>query len=88
MTLTAKRVTKVGKKSERKESRAKTTIETATFSIPAGKSPTMAVKLNAAGRALLRRDHGRLPATLTIPQVFPKPGDHTAEDRPPSAAER
>ncbi len=37
-----------------------TTIGSATFSIPAGKSATVRLALNSAGRALLKADHGTL----------------------------
>jgi Bacterial Ig-like domain (group 3)/Carboxypeptidase regulatory-like domain len=43
-----------------------TTIGTATFSIPAGKSATVRLALNSAGRALLKADHGTLNASVTI----------------------
>ena len=77
MTLTAKGVKKIAKRALK---RAKTTtIGTATFSIPAGKSATVAVKLNSAGRALLRADHGRLRATLTITKSSPSPASTQLE---------
>ena len=37
---------------------------TATFSIPPGRSATIELKLNAAGRALLNADPGRLTRIL------------------------
>ena len=43
-----------------------TTIGTASFSISPGKTMTIDVKLNAAGRALLDMDHGHLNASLEI----------------------
>ncbi len=43
-----------------------TTIGTAHFTIAPGKTTTITVKLNAAGRALLKAHHGHLNATLTI----------------------
>lgn len=43
-----------------------TTIGIATFSIAMGKTATVLVRLSAPGRALLKTDHGRLNATLTI----------------------
>jgi trypsin len=49
------------------------TIATASFSIPGGETTTVKVKLNAAGRALLQADHGRLGARLTIVQLEPEP---------------
>jgi hypothetical protein len=57
-----------------KQRRSKTTtIGTAGFSIPAGKTATISLKLNGAGRALLSADHGRLNATLTILKSSPAP---------------
>ena len=50
-----------------------TTIGTASFSISPGKTTTIDVKLNAAGRALLSADHGRLSASLTILESSPSP---------------
>jgi hypothetical protein len=48
-------------------------IGTAGFSIPSGRSATVTVKLNSAGRALLASHHGRLSAKLVILPVFPGP---------------
>jgi hypothetical protein len=45
----------------------------ATFSIPPGKSATVELKLNAAGRALLKAGHGRLSARLRILKLSPAP---------------
>jgi Bacterial Ig-like domain (group 3) len=68
LTLTAKSAEKGKKK------RPKTTIiGTGKFSIPAGKSAPVPLTLNAAGRALLRADHGRLNATLAILTSSPAP---------------
>jgi hypothetical protein len=50
-----------------------TTIGTASFSIAAGKTVTLELKLNPAGRALLSAGHGRLNATLTILKSSPAP---------------
>lgn len=36
------------------------------FSIAAGKTGTVKLALNPAGATLLRKDHGRLPASLTL----------------------
>ncbi len=47
------------------------TIATAQFSVGAGKTATVHVDLNRVGRALLRADHGRLGAHLTILQSAP-----------------
>ena len=56
------------------EKRAKTeTIGTATFSIPAGKTETVKLKLAAAGRKLLSAAHGDLIASLTILKTSPSP---------------
>lgn len=49
------------------------TIGTAGFSIPAGKATTIELELNATGRALLKADHGRLSASLTILKSSPAP---------------
>ena len=56
-----------------------TTIATAIFSIPPGKTTTIDVKLNAAGRTLLNADHGRLSATLTILKSSPTPSQTHSE---------
>ncbi len=53
------------------------TIGTAVFSIAAGMTTTVKVKLNAAGRGLLRADHGRLVARLTILQSAPSAHSQT-----------
>lgn len=50
-----------------------TIIGTATFSIPPGKTATIKLTLDAAGRALLDMDHGYLNATLTIRESSPSP---------------
>ncbi len=50
-----------------------TTIGTATFSIPAGKTITVNLKLDAAGRALFKAHHGHLTASLTILKSLPVP---------------
>jgi hypothetical protein len=42
------------------------TIGTAGFSVSAGKTATVKIKLNAAGRAQLGVGHGRLTASLAI----------------------
>jgi len=67
--LTVKVVTKKGKKEH-----AKTEIVgTAVFSIGAGRSETVRLKLGAAGRALLSEAHGHLGATLEIVKSSPSP---------------
>jgi hypothetical protein len=47
------------------------TIAAGSFSIPSGKVRTITLKLNAAGRTLLARGHGRLAARLTILKLLP-----------------
>jgi type IV secretory pathway TrbD component len=42
------------------------TIGVGTFSVAGGKARTVTIKLNALGRALLKRAHGRLTASLVI----------------------
>jgi hypothetical protein len=55
------------------------TIGTAAFTISSGKAATILVKLNAAGRRLLKQGHGRLSATLVIVEALPAPvRAHTA----------
>ncbi len=49
------------------------TIATAVFSAPAGRGVVIKTKLNAAGRRLLARGHGRLNASITITRVTPVP---------------
>jgi hypothetical protein len=68
LTLTVKVRGKSGKR------RSKTvTIATATFSILPGKTATVGLELDAAGRALLGIDHGRLSVSLTILESSPGP---------------
>lgn len=58
------------------------TIGTASFSISAGRRVTVSVKLNAAGQALLKADHGRLNASLLLVKQSPTPfASHTASVR-------
>jgi hypothetical protein len=47
------------------------TVGTASFSIVAGKTASVRIRLNTTGRALLRKDHGRLNASLAILQSAP-----------------
>jgi hypothetical protein len=54
-----------------------TTIGTASFSIPPGKTRTVELELNAAGRALLSADHGRINASLTILESSHSPAQTT-----------
>jgi hypothetical protein len=59
-----------------------TTIATATFSIRAGKTTTVELELNGAGRALLgvaQRTIGRLNASMTILKLSPAPADTSTE---------
>jgi IPT/TIG domain/FG-GAP repeat len=49
------------------------TIGTAAFTIAAGKRLSIAVRLNAVGRRLLRAEHGRLSASLLIAKSSPAP---------------
>ena len=49
------------------------TIGTAAFSIGAGKTGVVTLALNTIGRALVKTDHGRLNATLTIVKSSPSP---------------
>ena len=53
-------------KSRKRKHSKSTTIGVTTFSIPGGKTATIKLTLNSAGRALLKADHGRLNANLTI----------------------
>ncbi len=57
-----------------------TTIGTGTFSIPQGKTATVKVELDGTGRALLKADHGRFNAILTVLKSSPAPPQtHTEE---------
>ena len=49
------------------------TIATASFSIPVGRTSTVALKLTALGRSLLRAAHGHLNAQLGGSKTFPAP---------------
>jgi hypothetical protein len=49
------------------------TIGTAVFTISAGRRVSVSVKLNRAGRALLRAHHGRLNASLLLVKSSPLP---------------
>ncbi len=74
LTLTVKRTTKQANRRKAKTTTiATTTIGTAAFSIPAGETTAVKVELDAAGRALLGADHGRLSATLTVLRSSPAP---------------
>ncbi len=52
-----------------------TTIGTVSFSIAGDETKTVKVDLNAAGRALLNADHGRVDASLQILELAPGPGN-------------
>jgi hypothetical protein len=57
-------------------------IGAASFSLAPGKNVAVKVKLNAAGRALLRAGHGRLSANLLLAKSLPTPAQaHTASVR-------
>jgi len=72
LTLTGKSTPKKGKKARME------TIGTAIFSIAPNEITTIKLTLNAAGKALLSADHGRLGATLTILKSSPTPSQtHT-----------
>ncbi len=49
------------------------TIGVAVFSIAAGRHVSVSVKLNAAGRALLKAGHGRLNASVLLVKSLPTP---------------
>jgi hypothetical protein len=59
-------------KDAKKRSRT-VTLGTARFSIAAGKTITVKIKLDAAGRALLCTDHGRVNANLAVLEFAPSP---------------
>jgi hypothetical protein len=73
LTLTVKGRARKGKKTKTK------TIGTASFSIPAGKTATVDVTLDGAGRALLSAAHRRLSATLTVLKSSPAPSRTRSE---------
>jgi hypothetical protein len=68
-------------KSKAKEGKKATApmIGTADFSIPAGTSATVELKLDTRGRTLLGADRGRLGATLTILKSSPAPSQTHSE---------
>jgi hypothetical protein len=72
LKLTIEGATKKGKKTKTE------TIGTSTFSIPPNETTPIKITLNAAGKALLSADHGRLGATLSILKSSPAPSQtHT-----------
>lgn len=79
VTLTVRSQSKRGGKRRSVHPKA-ATIGTATFSIPPGKTTAVELGLNPAGRALLRADHGRLNAALTILKSSPAPAQTHTEN--------
>jgi hypothetical protein len=78
LTLTSK--TKARDKSRDGKGRFKMTIiGTADFSIKAGTTARVALKLNARGKSLVHVNHGRLDATLTIVKSSPSPAQTHSE---------
>jgi hypothetical protein len=67
VTLTVKSKPKKGKKAKTES------IGTASFSIPAGGTKLLKVKLDSVGGALLRAANGHLGATLKIVKASPSP---------------
>jgi streptogramin lyase len=67
VTLTIKSEPKKGKKAKTE------TIGAASFSIPAGETKLIRIKLQGTGRALLRTAHGPLGAGLKIAKASPSP---------------
>lgn len=60
-----------GKRSRRKAIRRAIKLGSAGFSLRAGKTTTVKLKLNAAGGSRLRAHHGRLTVGLTIAVLAP-----------------
>jgi hypothetical protein len=75
LTVTSKGKGKHGRKAKAKAE----TIGTAAFSIPAGKTGLVTIKLTAVGRALLKAAHGKLSASLTILKSSPNPASTERE---------
>lgn len=69
LTLTAKGTAKA---KDSKKARA-VTIGTVSFTISGDETKTVKIKLDAAGRALLSTDHGRLGASLALLELAPSP---------------
>lgn len=69
LTLTAKST--VGRKGK-KQART-VAVGTMSFSIPGDETKTVQVGIDAAGRTLLKADHGRLGASLAILELAPSP---------------
>jgi 6-phosphogluconolactonase (cycloisomerase 2 family)/PKD repeat protein len=73
LSLTVKLAIGKGKRSKTKAQTKTEVIGTAGFSIPAGKTATIELALNGAGRKLLGAAHGHLSAGLTIIKSSPAP---------------
>jgi hypothetical protein len=71
LTLTARVAVKA--KGRRKATRRTATIGAVSFSITGEETKTVNIKLDAAGRAALSADHGRLSASLAILELAPSP---------------
>jgi len=71
LTLTAKVTIKA--KGKKGTSTRAMTIGIASFSIPGDETKTVRIKLDAAGRVLLKANHARLSATLSILELAPSP---------------
>jgi hypothetical protein len=76
LTLIANGIVRVRAK---KKARA-VTIGTVGFSIAGDEAKTIEFKLNTTGRALLKADHGRLSASLTILESSPAPAETHSEN--------
>jgi hypothetical protein len=76
LTLTVKRATRKTKQGNAKT----TTIGTAGFAIPPGKTASVEVALNGAGHTLLGAAHGHISAGLTIVKSSPAPAQTLVEN--------
>jgi hypothetical protein len=74
------RLTLTVQKKDRRRRSSTTIIATTNFSVPPGESAAVKLRLDTAGRALLRADHGRLRATLTVLKSFPAPSQVHTDD--------
>lgn len=77
MVLTTKKNGRGGKRHTKT-----TTIGKATFSISPGRTTSIELEINAAGRALLRIGHGRLRVTLVVVKSSPLPSQTLVEKLP------
>lgn len=90
LTLTAK-ITMGHGKTRRSTSH---TIATASFTVAAGKTAAVQIKLNSTGRKLLTSDHGHLGAQLRIVKSSPSPPEaqtktvHLNESKPAKKAKK